>query len=227
VFGDVTLAQTPFASLGGNTYPLSVSEQATGAEQTDTTTNRGGLVTEQAVSSESVFNSGNVFLATSSESATASETQFTVLSALATMLEQAYGTATPSARADVNAQINTTATATDTPQANSQVFASISELATALDLPNGVRVFYVSVSESATGSNDQSVQVQFVGTVAEVAQATSAFTALKTKNVPVTGVQLYVLIGNTLVWATIDDSQNPNWQLIDVTQIPGWTRVPS
>jgi hypothetical protein len=53
-----------------------------------------------------------------------------------------------------------------------------------------------------------------------------------------TGVQLTINIGGTLVWAVIDDSQNPNWQniantqgsgwvVINDVQSPGWTQLPS
>jgi len=92
---------------------------------------------------------------------------------------------------------------------------------------DGARIFAVAVSESATASSTQSVSVAFVGTVAELASATAAQSAIKTANVNVTGIQLFVSIGGVLVWGVIDDSQNPNWQIIDDTQTPGWTQLPS
>ena len=50
---------------------------------------------------------------------------------------------------------------------------------------------------------------------------------IRTANVSVTGVQLVISIGGTLVWATIDDSQNPNWQNVNDAQSPDWTNLPS
>jgi hypothetical protein len=43
----------------------------------------------------------------------------------------------------------------------------------------------------------------------------------------VTGVQLFISIGGTLVWAVVNDTQNPNWQNVNDTQNPGWTNLPS
>ena len=86
-------------------------------------------------------------------------------------------------------------------------------------------LFAVSISEAASGAAAVTNTAVFVGTVAEVASAVAAFTALREANVYPTGVQLYVYIGGVLVWAVIDDSQTPNWQNISTTQAPGWTVV--
>jgi hypothetical protein len=88
-------------------------------------------------------------------------------------------------------------------------------------------LFVVSVSEAASGAAGVTKTAVFNGTVAEVASAVAAFTAIRTVNASVTGVQLYVYIGGVLVWAVIDDSQTPNWQNISTTQTPGWTILPS
>ena len=63
--------------------------------------------------------------------------------------------------------------------------------------------------------------------VAEVVNAIASVSAIKTVNANVTGIQLYVYVGDVLVWAQIDDSQNPNWQNITNTQTPGWNDLPS
>jgi hypothetical protein len=65
----------------------------------------------------------------------------------------------------------------------------------------------------------------FSGTVAEVASATAAITVLRTANVYLNGVQLYVYIGGVLVWATVDDNQTPNWQNVNDNQTPNWQNV--
>ena len=82
-------------------------------------------------------------------------------------------------------------------------------------------------AESATASNTQATQATYVRTVAESADALDSLSVVATINANVTGVQLYVLIGDALVWGSIDDNQNPNWQNIDDTQSPGWTNLPS
>jgi len=59
----------------------------------------------------------------------------------------------------------------------------------------------------------------------ESASATATSTRVKTINVLVTGVQVYVLIGDVLIWAVIDDTQAPNWQNIATTQSSVWSAV--
>jgi hypothetical protein len=85
----------------------------------------------------------------------------------------------------------------------------------------------VAIAESVAGTATQVAQVNFTGTVAEAVSALSTLGVIKTVNVSLTGVQLFINIGGTLVWATIDDSQNPNWQNINDVQSPGWTQLPS
>ena len=102
----------------------------------------------------------------------------------------------------------------------------INESATATDTPTAVRTLLVSLAETAAGSDAPTVQVAFVGTVSESANGSDLSNAIATINASVTGVQLYVLEGNVLVWQRIDDSQTPNWQSINNTQNPGWTDIP-
>jgi hypothetical protein len=125
------------------------------------------------------------------------------------------------------AAVSDTATASDSSARTARYLVALSELATALDAPNGARILAVAVSESATGSNTQTAQVAFVGTVSELANALDSSNAIATINGRPSGIQLYVLIGNALVWGSIDDNQNPNWQNIDNTQTPGWNNLPS
>ena len=227
MFGDVTFAQTPFAALGGNTYNYAVSETAAAAAVSDVETTLGGLVEEVSTGTDTVFNSNNRLLATNSETAVASSTQAARIDALAAIAEIAAGTAAQTARSSVRAAQAETATASDAPTARTNVLAAIAELAAALATPSATKVIAVAVSETASGTASQSVQVAFVGTVAEAANALASTNAVATVNGRPDGIQLYVLIGNALVWGSIDDNQNPNWQNIDDTQSPGWTNLPS
>ncbi len=87
------------------------------------------------------------------------------------------------------------------------------------------KVFGAVISEGATGTDTQTAQVAFIGTVAEAAAAADSLSATATINVYPVGVQIYVLIGDVLVWGSIDDNQNPNWQNIGNTQSPAWTVI--
>jgi len=227
VFGYTTLAQAPYASLGGNSFTSALSETTTAAENLSALSNFGGLIDEQGSGSASVLNSGNSLLATNAESAIASSTSVALLTAFAALAESAQSTASFTSQADMFASLSEASTASDVIQANSQVLTAIAEQVSAADFPDGSRIFYKAVSEGATASSATSVQVQFVGAITETAAGSSASSVVKTLNVPVTGVQVYVLIGDTLVWAIIDDTQSANWQNITTVQLPGWTDIPS
>jgi hypothetical protein len=51
----------------------------------------------------------------------------------------------------------------------------------------------------------------FVGIRAEAASGAATFTAIRTVNALPSGVQLYVDLGTVLIWVVIDDTQNPGW----------------
>jgi hypothetical protein len=87
--------------------------------------------------------------------------------------------------------------------------------------------FQVAIAETASTAATFASQVVFRGSVAEFASAVAAQAATKVVNANVTGIQLLVSIGDVLVWAVIDDSQNPNWQNINSAQNPGWNNLPS
>lgn len=227
MFGDVTFAQAPFAALGGNTYSFAVSESAVALSVLSAETALGGLLEESAAGVSTVSNFGNFFQASSSETATATDAQTAAIAVLAALAEQANASEAYTTVASVFATQAETATAADSSTRIATYLVALSELATALDASNGTRIFAVAVSESAAGSADQSVQVAFVGTVSELANAADSLSAIATINANVTGVQLYVRIGDALVWGSIDDNQNPNWQNIDNTQTPGWNNLPS
>ena len=114
----------------------------------------------------------------------------------------------------------------------------LSETATGSDSSNRGLLISVALAESATGTATQVTQVSANASISEVVSALSTLGIIKTTNVRPTGVQLYINIGGALVWAVIDDSQNPNWQnivnaqgsgwtVINDVQSPGWTQLPS
>jgi hypothetical protein len=107
------------------------------------------------------------------------------------------------------------------------MLASLTEAASGAGVFDGGRLYFVDIAEAASGASAFTNNVVFAGTLAEVASAIAAFTVIRTVNASLSGVQLYVEIGNVLVWAVIDDTQTPNWQNIGTTQAPGWIILPS
>lgn len=99
-------------------------------------------------------------------------------------------------------------------------------------------LFVADIAEGATGEDVYTRATDFVALQVEGADVIEALTNLREGNVYPDGVQLYVNIGDGLVWGMIDDRQNPNWQNvnntaatgwteINNTQPPGWTQIPS
>lgn len=211
MFGDVAFAQAPFASQGGKTVLADLSASAAASDAVLAESNFGGLISEQAAVNEATVTANNSLLAFIAELAAASETQSVIASMRANASESAIAIDAPTASSSVSAAVSELASASDASAANAVLLGFVAEAVAALDASNGARVFAVAVSESATGADAQTRTAVFIGTVAELASAQDAVLAVKTKNVSVTGVQLFVSVGGTLVWATIDDSQNPNW----------------
>jgi hypothetical protein len=103
------------------------------------------------------------------------------------------------------------AIASDSTTVTAVLVTLVAEAVAALDAPDAAKVFAVAISESATGADAQNRQAVFSGTVAELATAADSLSVIRTANVPVTGVQLVISVGGVLVWAVINDSQTPNW----------------
>jgi hypothetical protein len=104
---------------------------------------------------------------------------------------------------------------------------TLHELVQAIDVVTATRGFSVSITESSSGSDSPSVSVAFVGTVAELASAIDSLSVDATINAYASGVQLYVYIGNVLVWGVINTDQNAGWVVINSEQSPDWTDLPS
>ena len=89
-----------------------------------------------------------------------------------------------------------------------------------------VRGQYGVVEESASAAvSALGVRVVWSATVEEAASMLAEASVIKSIVAYPTGVQLYVRIGDVLIWATIDDSQNANWQNIGTVQSPTWTTI--
>jgi hypothetical protein len=125
------------------------------------------------------------------------------------------------------ASISESSSAAETSSYTFSLGGLISESAGAADSQTVTAAYSVAIAETASAAETTTVQARYFVAVSEAASAADIFTAVKTVNANVTGIQLYVLIGNALVWTVIDDSQNPNWQNINNTQTPGWNNLPS
>lgn len=216
MFGDVAFSQAPFAALGGNTFPVAIAEGASVSGIFDTELMRGGLIFEGAsatdslvgkseavgamyeasVASDLFYSNGNIFVATVSEAVGVSTTNTVTAAALYARVDEeaAVVLAAPSAVSTVYGAIAESATGTDTSSRGAGLFAAMSEAATGADTSSNTAVYGVTVAEQATGNDNL-----------------SAFSVIV---VTPSGVQLYIAVGNSLVWGMVDDAQDPNWTLI-------------
>lgn len=120
-----------------------------------------------------------------------------------------------------------TATLTDTSvvvQLLGGIQADTLTITDSVDTQVGYNVYIV---DTATGTDTFATLIGYAVAMADTATITDTPTVSATINVSVTGIQLYVYINSVLVWAVIDDSQNPNWQNINSAQTPGWNNLPS
>jgi hypothetical protein len=215
VFGDVTFAQAPFASLGGNTFAVAQSELAVAGSSFDSPgVARGGRM-DEVIAGQDAQVAVTTLRPTQDESAAASSAQSVIANMLANMQEQAATTAAQTVIGTFLASQAESSAATDAQIAVGTFLAAQDETATGADSANRGLLVFVAIAESATGTATQVSQAVFRGTVAEAVSALSTLGVVKEANVYPTGVQLTIRIGGTLVWATIDTGQPTNW-----TQIP-------
>lgn len=216
MFGDVTFAQAPFASLGGKTFAASVSASASGVDSVSQETRAGSLVQEAASALASVSSANNILYATQTASASALDTPAYAASIFAALqAEAAAGLDSPGTFASIfNVTQAEGVSALDEPSAGTNVLAAVAEAVSALDETNGGRLYVMAISESASGVDSRSASVVFSGTVQELASAAATASKVKIKNVYPDGLQLYVQVGDVLIWTVIDDNQTPSWQNI-------------
>lgn len=212
MFGDVTFAQAPFASLGGNTFVVSLNETATAlASLGIPPVTKGGLQDETVTGQDAVVNIATM-LASLAETATGSHVQSVIGTMLATQAELVTAAASQinAANTLLASQAEST-TASAAQSAIGTMLAALSETATAADSSNRGLLVTVFVAESATADAAFAAQIAVNGSIAETAQALSSLGVVKEANVYPTGIQLVINIGGTLVWAQISTNQNPNW----------------
>lgn len=99
-------------------------------------------------------------------------------------------------------------------------------------------VFLANMVEGVDGDDVYTRTTVLNASQSEGATAQDVLTNLRQGNVYPDGVQLYVNIGDGLVWGMIDDRQTANWQNVNNSaatgwveinngQTPGWTQIPS
>ena len=215
MFGDVAFAQAPFAALGGNTFPVAIQESASVTTTSNFDVVYGGIINEGATVTttatgmlsayaivyetinvfETLYGNGSIFVATVSEVAGVSTTNTVTAAELyARVNEEAAVVVAPSAVSTAYGAIAESATGTDTSSRGAGLFAAMSEAATGADTSSNTAVYSVTVAEQARGNDNP-----------------SAFSLIV---VTPSGVQLYIAVGNSLVWGMVDDAQDPNWTLI-------------
>lgn len=212
MFGDVSFAQAPFAALGGNSYPVDVSESASGTASSGFDVRFGGLMFEGATSSDASMGVANIHA---------------FLSDIATGVADAYANGS-TLRGTVTEGVNATAVAT---VSSAQLSALVYELAQAVDTPSAVAIkpagvvegatgtdasdrgagLFSTQSEGATGTDTSSKTAIYVSTIAETATGTDNPSSSAIIVVNPSGVQVHIAIGDPLSWGVIDDTQNPNW----------------
>jgi tetrahydromethanopterin S-methyltransferase subunit C len=120
-----------------------------------------------------------------------------------------------------------TATITDTSDALKAIIGLQSDTATITDSVNTQVAYNVYIIDTATGTDTFAAALGYSVSFADTATISDTPSALATIIASVTGIQLYVYVGNTLVWAVVDDTQNANWQNINDAQTPGWVNIPT
>lgn len=103
----------------------------------------------------------------------------------------------------------------------------LTDTATLSDSVNAAATYYVYIADTATGSDTFAAALTYNVGIADTATISDTPSVVATIVASVTGIQLYVYVGNTLVWAVVDDTQNANWQNINDAQTPGWVNIPT
>jgi hypothetical protein len=226
MLGDVAFAQAPFASQGGNTFNVAVSETSAIDSFTAVSSYIAFAVLDEAASaldSQSVL---ATFVANNSESASGADVFDTLNNTFNVVLSDgASGVDAMSVQADFTASVAEAASAAAELFSQADFVAAVAEAASAADEFLGGLVIFVSIDEAASGLDAYVNTVSTNAFIEEYAAGLSNLTVVKTANVSVTGVQLVVRVGNVLIWTTINDNQDPNWQNISNTQSTGWVIV--
>ena len=120
-----------------------------------------------------------------------------------------------------------TATITDTQNVELAIIGLQADALTITDSVDTQVSYNVYIADTATGTDTFATVIGYGVAFADTATITDTPTVTATIVASVTGIQLYVYVGNTLVWAAVDDTQNANWQNINDAQVPGWVNIPT
>jgi hypothetical protein len=120
-----------------------------------------------------------------------------------------------------------TATISDSQTVINSFGGLFDDTATLSDSVNAAATYYVYIADTATGSDTFAAALTYNVGIADTATISDTPSVVATIVASVTGIQLYVYVGSTLVWAVVDDTQNANWQNINDTQTPGWVNIPT
>lgn len=86
-------------------------------------------------------------------------------------------------------------------------------------------IFLADMAEGVEGTDTYERSVDFVAVMVDGSRVVETLTYLRQGNVYPVGVQLYVNIGQALVWGMIDDRQTANWQNVNNSATTGWTEI--
>jgi hypothetical protein len=127
-------------------------------------------------------------------------------------------TDTPTSNAVFLGNLAETSTATDTIIVSAAFAGSTSESFTNTDAYSGLATFRTSVTETYLIQDTPTATANFVSSVAEIGTYTDTLSATVTYNVFINDA---LVLADTIYvtgWIKINDSQNPNWVVVNNTQ---------
>jgi hypothetical protein len=228
MLGDVAFAQAPFASQGGNTFNVAVSETSAIDSFTAISSYIAFGASDEAASAIEAQSVLATFVSENSEAASGADVFDTLNNTFNVLLSDgASGVDAISAQADFTAFVAEVASVVAELFSQADFVAAVAEAASANDAPQGGLLILVSIDEAASGVDAYVNTVATSAFIEELAAGLDNLSVVKTLNASVTGVQLVVRVGNILIWSQINDNQDPNWQNINNPNSPGWVVVPS
>jgi hypothetical protein len=210
VLGDTAFAEAPFASLSGFTYYASASEAAAIAGINDAIYTAGGLI-DETVSAADVASAGIAFVASIAEASSGTVTVSNTANFVATAAEVSTGADTPSTIGTFLATSIEAAAGADTFSAVGTYPGSIVEASSGVVTTDSAYLYSVNIAEAGAGAATVTTTMVAPVVVQEAANMADLLSGVANIRANVTGVQLTVNIGNSLVWVNVDDTQDPGW----------------
>ena len=219
---DTVNSADSFSAVG--TYLGSITETASGVASVQSQAAFAGNISE-AASVIATIVARSVFAASQTEAGSGAATFATQVAFTAAITEGVLASAVFASQVNFAAVLAEAVSGIDNYTTAATFVASLTETASGIDSLQGGFLLNAAISETASVIDLVAARVVFTGTVQEFASVIAAQSVIKTVNANVTGIQLLVSIGDVLVWAVIDDSQNANWQNINNAQSSGWVLV--